>query len=742
MRPFALIGFSYLLALTAAVYFGASGALTMGCVCGLAFCVLACVRKTRSLRTVQMALLSAAAAFGLFYAYAQAVVLPAQQMNGRDAVLTGTVCELPVSAYGRYYYVIEVQHLEADAAPYVEKVRISAQNALNVEPYDTIQAEAHFYTPRGGEGFDSPSYYASKGITLFGYLYEYKPVKITPAKSKPPYLAALSLRRGMTGALYRLLPVKQAGLSAGVLLGDTSGIGEQIKSDFQTTGVTHILSVSGLHMTTMAQFFLLFLGLLRLPRRAGAALAMVGVFAFMAVTGFVPSVLRSGIMSLIYLFGIVVRRQADSLNSLGIAALLIGSANPYAAADLGLLLSFSATLGMILCAGPLSIRLRAIYEAVPVGRTVLDGVNSAVCTTITATIFTLPILILSFGTVSLISPISNVMQILPSTLLMVSAAIGAGLYVAGLPFLAMPFAFGTGVLSNYMIECANLLGQVPWASISASYGFVHLWLAGSLLLAAVLLVMPPSHRTKQCTILLSGILLLCGVFSYQLSMRTVTRVAVLQEGDGICVVLTHQGHGAVIGCGGFQSAAARNYLQGQGVSQLDYIQLLSDNKDEALLASELVSYFQPKQVLLWKNGQENKFLQKQLFRAEQVDYYESKAEIKLWDSILVEQYKNGQQSYTGITVNGVRILLASAESRASRIPAIWQQADFVVADDLPRNMEALAPLVTVLSMSEETAQSNLTHLGDIGLVSVSTGDAGHVIIDTRPGGKIALRRNV
>lgn len=742
MRPFALIGFSYLLAQTAAVYFGAAGALVMGCACALAFCVLAIVQKTRSLRTVQMALLSAAAAFGLFTTCSQAAVLPAQQMNGRDAVLTGTVCELPASAYGRYYYVIQVQRISTDGAPVVEKIRLSSQNALNVEPYDTIEGKVHCYTPRGGEGFDSPSYYASKGITLFAYLYEYEPVKITPSQHRPWYFAALSLRRSMTDALYRLLPARQAGLSAGVLLGDTAGIGEQVKSDFQTTGVTHILSVSGLHMTTMAQFFLLLLGLLRLPRRVGAAAAMVGVFGFMAVTGFVPSVLRSGIMSLIYLFGIVVQRRADALNSLGIAALLICTANPYAAADLGLLLSFSATLGMILCAGPLSTRLRALYETLSVGRALLDGINSAVCTTVTATVFTLPILILSFGTVSLISPVSNGLQILPSTLLMVCAALSAGLYVAGLPFLAMPFAFGTGLLSNYMIDCARLLAQIPYASISASYGFVHLWLAGSLLLAAILLLRLPSRAARRSAALLSAILLLCGVFSYQLSMRSVTRVAVLQAGDGISVILTHQGHGAVIGCGGFTSSAARNYLRGQGVRQLDYLQLVGDSKEEALLASELISTFQPKQVLLWKNGQDNEFLQKQLPNAQAIDSFQISAEVKLWDTVKVEQHSDGLQSYTGISVNDVTFLLVSAECRANILPAQWRQADFVIADDLPRQVGALSPFVTVLSMSEETAQANLTRLGDVGLVSASTGDAGHVLIDTRPGGKIVLRRNV
>lgn len=742
MRPLTLIGFAFLLAQTAAVYFGAAGASVLGCLCGLAFCALVLLPKTRSLKTVQLSLLSAAVAFGFFSAYAQSAVLPAQSMNGRDAVLTGTVCELPVSAYGRFYYVVRVESLSTENPPVVEKVRLSTQNALNVELYGKLEGLAHFYTPRGGEGFDSPSYYASKDITLFAYLYEYEPVKIFPPQEKPLYERALSLRRAMTGALYRLLPARQAGLSAGVLLGDTSGIDDQVSSDFQTTGITHILSVSGLHMTTMAQFFLLLLGLLRVPRRGAAAVSMVGVLAFMAVTGFVPTVLRSGIMCLIYLFGILVSRTADSLNSLGAAALLLCTENPYAAADLGLLLSFSATLGMILCAAPLSTRLRLLYGRVPHGRALLDGINSAVCTTVAATLFTLPILILSFGTVSLISPLSNVLQILPSTLLMISAALAACLYAEGLPFLAMPFALGTGVLSNYMMDCAHLLAQIPYASVSASFGFVRLWLAGTLVLCALLLLRPPSGAARKTAALLSLIALLCGVFSYQLSMRQVTRVAVLQEGDGVCVVLTHRGRGAVIGCGGFTSSVARAYLRGQGVRQLDYLQLVGGGKEESLLASQLIRTFAPQRVLLWENGQDDEFLQKELPHAAQLDIYRTQAQTELWGTVQVEQYADGQQSYTGISVNGVTFLLASSGCRADALPLRWRQADFLIADDLPRGVKALSPFVAVLSMSEESAQANLFQLDAVGVVSVSTGDAGHVLVDTRPGGKMMVRRNV
>lgn len=746
MRPFALVGFCTLLTLTAAVYFGAALSMVLGSVCLLAFCVLAAMEKTRPFKTVQAALLVSALAFGSFSAQAQAVVLPAQQMDGQDAVLSGTVCELPVSAYGRFYYTIRVDSIlptgdSSVKVPYVEKVRLSTQNALNVDIYGKIEGKAHFYTPRGGEGFDSPSYYAAKGITLFAYLYDYEPVKTAPAEEKPFYYTALSIRRAMTGALYRLLPSTQAGLAAGVLLGDTSGIGEQTKADFQTVGVTHILSVSGLHMATMAQFFLLLLGLLRVPRRPAAAAAIVGVFVFMAVTGFVPSVMRSGIMCLIFLLGTLVGRQADSLNSLGLAAILICVHNPYAAADLGLLLSFSATLGMILCSSPMTKRIQKYYENVPRFRPLLDAVNSAVCTTIAATLFTLPILILSFGTVSLISPIANVLQIVPSTLLMEFAAVAAVLYLVGLAFLAMPLAFLTGLLANYMMDTASVLSVIPYASVSASFGFVQLWLAATLLLGALLLLFPSgSKAARKAAALLSLLLLLVGIFTHQLSMASVTRIAVLQAGDGVSVVLTHGGRGAVIGCGGFTSSTARNYLRAQGIKELEYLQMTGDSRSEYLLASELVRQFQPEHLLLWQDGEGSEFLDKELLRVGQVHTYQTQSQATLWEQVQITQYADGRQSYTGIEVNGVTVLLLSSNCDASLLPPEWQQADVVVAGDIPKQPQALAPFVTILSMSEETAQKSRKRLEPTGLVSVATGDSGHILIDTRPNGGIVLRR--
>lgn len=743
MRPFALAGFCYLLTLTAAVYFGASLSLALGCVCLLCFCVLALHPKTRGYRVVLAALLISALGFGSFSAYSRSAIQPAARLDGRDAVVTGTVCELPYRAYGRFYYLLKVERIEAENAPRVEKIRLSAQNALDVDIYGTVRGRVHFFKPSGDDaGFSSPAYYASKGITLFAYLYEYEEVQTAPPAAKPPYYYALELRRKMLGSVRRLLPPGEADLVAGVLLGDTSGISEEIKSDFKTVGITHILSVSGLHMATMSQLFLLLLGLFRVPRRLSSAAAMAGVLAFMAVTGFVPSVMRSGIMCLIFLAGAVFRRRADSLNSLGTAVALLGLSNPYAAADLGLLLSFSATLGMILLSNRITRRLRVWRGKIQHGRALLDGAGSALATTVSATLFTLPIILLSFGTVSLVSPLANLLEVLPSTLLMGFSALAAVLNLSEYTaFLAMPFALFSGLLAKYMSFCAGLLAQIPYASVSAAYGFVRLWFAASLVLGAAAFARRKNGRSMlRAASMLSVILLLCGIFSYQLSMRNVTRVAVLKVGNGISVALIQNGRGAVVGCSGFTSAAARTYLRGQGVSRLDYLQMAGDSDEEYLAASELVPAFAPRDLLVRRDGAI--FLGKALPYAETVHYFDGEAQTSLWGNVTVTNVSDGAQVYTGIDVRGIRILLCSSGCDAALLPQKWREADFAVMDDPPRGLAALQPMVTVLSMEEETLRQHLASADFAGVAACFTGDAGNFLIDISKDGTVKLRREV
>lgn len=698
-RPLVLVGFTYLLTLAAAVYFGAFWSMAFACAALLGFAVTLLLPKTRTAWVFPTALLAASLAFGSFAAFSQAEVEPVRALAERDAVIEGTVVELPYRAYGKNYYVVEVRRTAGAALSQSYKIRLSSQNALHAEPYSNIRAKVHFFLPGGGEGYSSRSYYASKGILLFAYLYEYDGVTVSPPTDKPPYYYALRLRSALLRSVRAILPPEEARLVNGVLLGDQAGLSEQVASDFRTIGISHILSVSGLHMATMAELILMLLLFFRVPRKAAAFFASVGVFAFMAVTCFVPSVTRSGIMCLLYLGGILFSRRPDSLNSLGAAVLLIGLANPYAAADVGLLLSFFATLGLILCSGPVAERLNRKFDRVKRLSPLVRGFSATVGTTVGAVLFTLPIVILSFGTVSLIAPLSNLLELVPSTLMMNFAAVAAVLnLLAPQSFLAMPFALAAGLLAQYMQSCAHWLAVVPYASIPASGGFVLLWLAGTLLLGAAALFFSRSKRVYRAAAWLSAIVLLLGIFSNQLAGRGVTRVAVLDVGSAQAVVLTRGGRGAVIGCGGLSEGAVSRYLRSEGVTQLDYLQPVTEERQECENCAGLLNTFSPRRFVLQNTGLMDGYLQAAVGKAGSCTGFGSELKAVLFGGVKVSAVAQGKLSVVLLTAGETSVLLCPAGADLTRLPPAWLSADFAVFSAVPGQGGPAGPAFTILSV--------------------------------------------
>ena len=728
-RPLVLVGFCYLLTLSAAVFFGGRWWLFLACCCLVLFLF----------SVFSLALIAISLAFGSFSAFSQANVEPSAALAEKDAVISGTVCELPYQAYNRFYYIVEVNDSSLPNAPTPFKIRLSCQNALQVEPYSHITGKVRFFLPDGGEGYSSRSYYASKGITMFAFLYEYGNVKVTPPTYKPPYYYALKLRNALLKSVRSMLPPEQAKLVNGVLFGDQTSLSEEVSSDFRTIGISHILSVSGLHMATMAELILMLLLFCRVPKKISALIAAGGVLCFMAITCFVPSVTRSGVMCLLYLFGILFSRRPDPLNSLGAAVLLIGLSNPYAAADVGLLLSFSATLGLILCSGKISRYLNQKCDKIKRISPVVRGVNGILATTAGAVLFTLPIILVSFKSVSLIAPVSNLLELVPSTLMMNFAAIAAVLNLI-LPqsLVAMPFALIAGLLAKYMQACAHWLAQIPYASISASYGFVLIWLSGSILLAAATLLMMKSFRLFKVTAWLSVILLLTGILSYQISMSNVTRIAVLDVGSAESVVLTRNGHAAVIGCGGFSSGTISRYLRDEGITKLDYIQPLTQSREESFNCSQLISGFHPEQLIMQSDDCVDGFLQASLSGVKKRSVYNSSASSVLWGDVGVGTVSAGEYSAVQINARHISVLILPDGMELSNIPSDWLHSDFLVADFLPENTAVFEPVCTVLSMDEESLPKINRKIA--GLNPVPTGGGGNIVLALKSDGMLQIRR--
>lgn len=254
-----------------------------------------------------------------------------------------------------------------------------------------------------------------------------------------------------------MIPTPEAGLLEGLLLGGDGKLPKNIQDNFSRTGTTHIVAVSGYNITIIAEYLMLSLLFLGFWRRQAFWFSILGIFLFILMIGFPSSAVRAGVMGMLLLWAMKNGRLANSQNAIVASAAIMLLINPLLLRwDIGFQLSFLATLGIIYLYPFLERRL--------VKKNKVFGILEILGLTISAQIFVLPIILMNFGSLSLISPLANVLvlPIIPLTMLL---GFIAGISKIIFPPLAMFFSWLVYLPLRYEIESISFLAGLKWASI-------------------------------------------------------------------------------------------------------------------------------------------------------------------------------------------------------------------------------------------------------------------------------------
>ncbi|MFK7844084.1 MAG: ComEC/Rec2 family competence protein, partial [Rhodothermales bacterium] len=211
-----------------------------------------------------------------------------------------------------------------------------------------------------------------------------------------------------------------------LILGNQSDISQSTKLNFQQTGLTHLLAVSGLHVMLVGfiVYHLLLPFCLRLgfswrqTERIRGLATIIILCIYMTVTDFKAPVVRASIMAFLMIAGAIFQRPSSSINTMGAAALLLLIYQPTQLFDVGFQLSFAAVLSILILVNPLTSLIPASWMKHFMVRFCLQSMLVSV----SATLGTLPILVYHFGFISLAGILLNIVA-LPLT----AAALGAGL---------------------------------------------------------------------------------------------------------------------------------------------------------------------------------------------------------------------------------------------------------------------------------------------------------------------------
>lgn len=250
-----------------------------------------------------------------------------------------------------------------------------------------------------------------------------------------------------------LLPEPQASLGIGFLTGQKSSLPEELSEAMKIVGLTHIVVASGYNLTILVRMARrLFVRVSKFLSAVSSGAMMV---MFMAVTGLSPSMTRAGLVSGISLLAWYYGHKLHPFILLPFAAAITVALNPsYVWGDLGWQLSFAAFAGVMIVA-PLLQRYFFGQKEPGTLRQILGE-------TIAAHIVTIPIIALSFGTISHVAIIANLLVVPLVPLAMLLTFICGVWSIIGLPF-GWLIATPTDWLLGYMVQAATFVSELSWA---------------------------------------------------------------------------------------------------------------------------------------------------------------------------------------------------------------------------------------------------------------------------------------
>lgn len=414
------------------------------------------------------------------YAYMDVWYASVRARDGDEAEVNGYVTDTVYeSSYGSGYRVT-VTHINGKRQKLGAILELPYAGELSVG--DEFSADVEF-AALGIEGsFDEEAYYLPRGVVTSIEVDDAESLEVT-GKHDGFDVSIAKLRRRISAILSVTMDgIEDHGIPEAIFIGQRGALDDDVSRDFRYIGASHMLAVSGLHLTVLIGGIEAMLIRLRLKKSKNIILIFLTI-AYMALTGFSASVARAGIMLIIYYLSDYARRGPDGVTSLFVAAAIIMLISPASAADTGLFLSITAMLGClfserVFIPDRLKEALKAFRKRGKFCRRLANAFRRAygsAAISVAAMMFTLPVMWAAFGRVSLLSPLSTLLLLLPVKWI---------LYLCPL----MVLTFRLVPLSSSCIAslCGLLCRMIAWISSSlAGIGGTSVSLSGEFPFAAI-----------------------------------------------------------------------------------------------------------------------------------------------------------------------------------------------------------------------------------------------------------------
>lgn len=470
------------------------------------------------------------------------------------------------------------------------KIWIYSEDHQSLKPGDTVYGELRLRLTTLGASED-PTYHQGDGIWLLGSFQE--GTTVTQVAEIPGEYWAQQLRQGILERLDALFPADTVAFARALLLGDTGKLSYKEDTDFQVSGIRHIVAVSGLHVSIL--FALVYMLALR-KRLMTALLGIPVLIAFAAIAGFSPSIIRACVMQGLVILALLLNKEYDPPTALAAAVTLLLALNPLSITSVSFQLSVGCMVGIFLFSKKIhDYMLRGKLGSWAKKKGIVGVITrwciGSVSVTLGSMSLTTPLCAAYFGLVSVIGVLTNIVILWVVSLIfygiMLVCVLGSVWWSAG--------AFAAAVISwpiRLVQWVAGVFAGFPFAAVYTDSNYLIAWLIFTYVLIALFLLLKKKHPWVFSSCIAVS-LAICVAASWLEPVVGNYYATVIDVGQGQCVLLQGKGKRYLVDCGGgsgVRSAdAAIKLLMSRGIFRLDGVIVTHFDEDHVNGVANLLS---------------------------------------------------------------------------------------------------------------------------------------------------------
>ncbi len=271
------------------------------------------------------------------------------------------------------------------------------------------------------------------------------------------------IQNSIFDVLSQLLPKEQLGILLGMIIGDTFYISEEIEGYFKKSGITHLLAVSGSNVTYIITITKYIFDKL-CGKKISNFISIIMIVLFVLISGASPSVVRAGIMASILIFSEILGRQPNTISSISFTAFIMLLFNPLIICDIGFLLSFGGTIGIVLFNNVITNYISFKFNLFSCNK-VLKYFLEMFTVSLSAQVILIPIMWYYFNNISFVSLLTNLFV---GPFVGIITILGLFMYFASLIF--APFgkiiSYSIFIFISLIILISKICSEIPYGNLT------------------------------------------------------------------------------------------------------------------------------------------------------------------------------------------------------------------------------------------------------------------------------------